>query len=84
MSEKSEFYNIDDIDGESFKFYAYSGLIKFGGGFAHFLGHALARADRINSQKIINCFLEECLLHAELFIKHAKKIEEENNEQGIK
>jgi len=54
---------------DNFKVDASSGMIKFGGGFTHFLGHALARADRLNTVKIINAFRSDCEHHAELHKK---------------
>lgn len=52
-----------------FKVDASSGMIKFGGGLVHYLGHALARADAKNTAKLLITFKEECTEHANLYRK---------------
>lgn len=68
---------------DNFKVDASSGMIKFGGGFAHFLGHALARADGTNTVKLLRAFRDECTHHAELYRKFlSNRLKEEKNEDA--
>jgi hypothetical protein len=61
------FDTIEQMD--DFKVDASIGMIKFGGGFTHFLGQALARADSENAMKIIKMFRSMCDHHADLYKK---------------
>ena len=67
-------------DVYDFKNDAAEGMIKFGGGFAHFLGHALARADEKNTVILLTAFYETCQHHAALWRKFL--IEREMNKDG--
>ena len=65
----------DSENFENFKVDASLGMIRFGGGFTHHLGHALAHADYKNTAKIIKAFPGMCAKHALL---HKKFMEERN------
>ena len=52
---------------ESFKVDASLGMIKFGGSFTEYLGHALAHADSSNTMKLIRAFRDVCEEHARLY-----------------
>lgn len=77
-SRVAGFESAEEMD--NFKVDASLGMIKFGGTFTHFLGHALARADSNNTVKILRAFREDCTHHAELY----KKWNADRFKEGIK
>lgn len=59
---------------------AYEGMIKFGGGFTHALGKALARADSENSFKIYKAFKDTWNHHRELYLELRRNQDARQNE----
>lgn len=71
----------DSMDAmNDFKVDVSLGMIKFGGGFAHFLGHALANADLKNTLIILTYFSNDCAHHAALYRKSLKNREKEQED----
>lgn len=63
---------------DNLKVNASCGMIKFGGSFTHFLGHALAHADSENTAKLLRAFRNECHEHALLYVKWLEKRDKPN------
>lgn len=71
------FESMEEMD--TLKVDASCGMIKFGGSFMNYLGHALANADSRNTAKILRAFRNECYEHAVLYVKWLMKRDKPND-----
>ena len=63
--------NVNETD--NFIFYAYEGLIRFGGSFANALGFLFGCSDSENKKKIYIMWFNELIEHACLFVTWCEK-----------